>query len=41
VLGHAVKFATWRSLCVEQELSDREAVETMTELALSTAGPGR
>jgi len=41
VLGHAVKFATWRSLCVEQELSDREAVETMTELALSTAGPDR
>jgi AcrR family transcriptional regulator len=39
VLGHAVKFATWRSLCVEQGLSDREAVETMTELALAAAGP--
>lgn len=37
VLGHAVKFATWRSLCVEQGLSDREAVETMTELALAAA----
>jgi AcrR family transcriptional regulator len=38
VLGHAVTFATWRSLCVEQGLSDREAVETMTALVLSFAG---
>jgi AcrR family transcriptional regulator len=38
VLGHAVKFATWRSLCVEQGLSDREAIATMTELALAAAG---
>ena len=41
VLGHAVKFATWRSLCVEQGLSDHEAVETMTELALTAAGASR
>ena len=42
VLGHAVKFATWRSLCVEQGLPDREAVEVMAALALSVAseGPG-
>ncbi len=38
LLGHAVKFATWRSLCVEQGLTDREAVETMAELALAAAG---
>jgi AcrR family transcriptional regulator len=41
VLGHAVKFATWRSLCVEQGLSDREAVDTMIELALAAAGSSR
>jgi AcrR family transcriptional regulator len=41
VLGHAVTFATWRSLCAEQGLSDREAVETMTRLALHAAGDAR
>jgi AcrR family transcriptional regulator len=40
VLGHAVTFATWRSLCMEQGLSDREAVETMTAMARSVAGAG-
>jgi AcrR family transcriptional regulator len=40
VIGHAVTFATWRSLCVEQGLSDREAVETMTALVLSIAPRG-
>ena len=35
VLGHAVSFTTWRSLCAEHGLSDREAVEAMTALVLS------
>ena len=35
IIGHAVKFATWRSLCVEQGLSDREAVDVMTAFALA------
>lgn len=38
VLGHAVSFGTWRSLCLEQGLSDKDAVEAMATLALSTAG---
>jgi AcrR family transcriptional regulator len=38
VLGHAVSFWTWRSLCLDQGLSDREAVQAMTALALATAG---
>ncbi len=37
VLGHAVSFWTWRSLCVDQHLSEREAVDAMTALALATA----
>jgi AcrR family transcriptional regulator len=37
VLGHAVSFWTWRSLCLEQHLSDPEAVRAMTTLALATA----
>ena len=40
VVGHAVSFWTWRSLCLQQGLSDREAVEAMAALALTTAtGP--
>lgn len=38
VLGHAVSFWTWRSLCLDQSLTDREAVQAMTALALATAG---
>jgi len=38
VLGHAVKFATWRSLCVEQGLTDREGVEVMAALVQSVWG---
>jgi AcrR family transcriptional regulator len=30
VIGHAISFWTWRSLCAEQGLSDQEAVEVMT-----------
>ena len=36
VLGHAVAFATWRSLRVGQELPDRDAVEAMVGLVLAT-----
>jgi AcrR family transcriptional regulator len=40
VLGHAVSFWTWRSLCLDHGLSDREAVEAMATLAMATAtGP--
>jgi AcrR family transcriptional regulator len=31
-IGHALAFATWRSLAVEQELDDDEAVELMQSL---------
>jgi AcrR family transcriptional regulator len=40
VVGHAVSFWTWRSLCLQHGLSDREAVEAMATLTLTTAtGP--
>jgi AcrR family transcriptional regulator len=38
VVGHALAFPTWQSLCLEHGLSDREAVEAMTDLVLATAG---
>jgi AcrR family transcriptional regulator len=38
VLGHAVSFWTWRSLCLDGGLSQREAVDAMTTLVLATAG---
>jgi AcrR family transcriptional regulator len=41
VLGHAVSFWTWRSLCLDQGLTNREAAEAMTALALATAGQER
>ena len=31
-IGHALAFATWRSLAIEQELDDAEAVELMQRL---------
>jgi AcrR family transcriptional regulator len=40
VLGHAISFWTWRSLCLDHGLSDAEAVQAMTTLALATAGSG-
>lgn len=40
VLGHAVSFWTWRSLCIDHGLSNRAAVDAMTALALATAAPG-
>jgi AcrR family transcriptional regulator len=41
VVGHAASFGTWRSLCVEQDLLDREAVEAMIALVVATASPHR
>ena len=38
VLGHAVSFETWRSLCRDGGLTNGEAVDVMTSLALTTAG---
>ena len=32
--GHAVSFATWRSLCVGQALRQRDAVAAMTRLVV-------
>jgi AcrR family transcriptional regulator len=40
VLGHAVAFGTWRSLCLDQRLSDHEAVQAMTALVQATVEPG-
>ena len=40
LVGHATAFGTWRSLCVDQGLSDREAVEAMTALVLCSRKPG-
>ncbi|WP_117213461.1 TetR/AcrR family transcriptional regulator [Allorhizocola rhizosphaerae] len=34
VVAHAVSFWTWRSLCVTQGLSNRDAVSVMTTLAM-------
>lgn len=39
VLGHAVSFWTWRSLCVEHGLSDREAVDVMTAMVVVITQP--
>ncbi len=35
VIGHATSFWTWRSLCIDQGLSDGEAVDAMTGMALA------
>jgi AcrR family transcriptional regulator len=40
VLGHAVSFSTWRSLCLDNHLSGRDAVEAMTALIRATAELG-
>jgi AcrR family transcriptional regulator len=37
VVGHAISFWTWRSLCHDHGLSNSAAVEAMTTLALATA----
>ena len=38
VLQHAMSFWTWRSLCLDGGLTQREAVDAMTSLVLTTAG---
>ncbi len=38
LVGHATAFGTWRSLCVDQDLSNRVAVEAMTALVCCGAG---
>jgi AcrR family transcriptional regulator len=35
VIGHAISFWTWRSLCIDQGLTDTEAVGAMTGMALA------
>jgi AcrR family transcriptional regulator len=37
VLRHAMSFWTWRSLCLDGGLTQREAVDAMTTLVLTTA----
>jgi AcrR family transcriptional regulator len=39
VVGHAVSFWTWRSLCVDHGLSDQEAVEAITVMILTSPQP--
>jgi AcrR family transcriptional regulator len=38
VLRHAMSFWTWRSLCLDGGLTQREAVDAMTNLVLATTG---
>jgi AcrR family transcriptional regulator len=40
-IGHALAFATWRSLAVDQELDDAEAADVMCRLVGSVAARGR
>ncbi|MBW3658452.1 MAG: TetR/AcrR family transcriptional regulator [Actinobacteria bacterium] len=40
LIGHAVSFWTWRSLCVDEGLSNRAAVDAMSALILEAAGHG-
>jgi len=35
VTGHAISFWTWRSLCLDQDLTDTEAVDAMTGMILA------
>jgi AcrR family transcriptional regulator len=37
VIGHAIGFWTWRSLCIDQRLTNQEAVELMVDLATTAA----
>jgi AcrR family transcriptional regulator len=40
-LGHAISFSTWYSLCVENRLSNRAAIDLMTELVLNASRTSR
>jgi AcrR family transcriptional regulator len=35
VIGHAISFWTWHSLCLDQGLTDKEAVDAMTGMVLA------
>jgi hypothetical protein len=35
VVGHAISFWTWRSLCLDQGLTDAEAVDATTGMVLA------
>jgi AcrR family transcriptional regulator len=41
VIGHASSFWTWHSLCIEQGLSDQEAVEIMAGMVAAVLPDGR
>ena len=44
LIGHAVSFWTWRSLCLDQDLTDTDAVNAMTGMVLRRSpcrGPNR
>jgi AcrR family transcriptional regulator len=41
VVGHAASFASWRSLCLEQELTNGDVVEVMVALAVTTTTGAR
>ena len=38
VVGHAVSFSTWRSLCIEQRLSNAAAIDVLVRLVIATIG---
>jgi len=38
VIGHAASFWTWRSLCLDEGLTDRQAVDVMTSAVVAAAG---
>jgi AcrR family transcriptional regulator len=38
LIGHAISFWTWRSLCIDQGLSDAEAVHAMAGMVHTEAG---
>ena len=38
-IGHAISFWTWRSLCLDQGLTDTEAAEAMTGMILAITPP--
>jgi AcrR family transcriptional regulator len=39
IIGHAVSFWTWHSLCLGQGLTDQEAVQVMTGAVLAVTAP--
>ena len=41
VVGHAVSFMTWWSLCMDNGLPDLDAVDAMTGLVMGVATPAR